>query len=243
VTPWAVRLPAGAAHAAGALRLRAGVTVAEEGDWVWLRGDDLDDALDLELRKLPGGVRHLVGPDGTVTEVGRRLPAGELPATARWLPLSSWLAPRPQPAALPGELPSRATLRLERTAAEAPATVLVTSIDAFADYACAAPLVRLRRLRVAAASDGRAVLWGEPLPPLPGSRYAEERGVAVPCGFEFKPRLEAEVVQALLGLSPEDLALFDEDGSYERVDSACFARASRGTARATRSAWDAGGAR
>ena len=241
MTPWAVRLPAGAAHAAGALRLRAGITVADEGGWVWLRGEDLDEALDLELRKFPGGVRHLVGPAGTVTQVGHRLPAGELPTPVRWLPLSTWLVPRPQPAALPGEPPSRAPLRLERIAAEAPPTVLVTTIDAFADYAGAAPIVRLRRLRVAAASDGRAVLWGEPLPPLPGGRYAEEQGIAVPCGFAFKPRLGAEVVHALLGLSADDLALLHEDGSYERIDASRFARASRGTARATRDALHAGG--
>lgn len=242
MTPWAVRLPPGAAASAAALRLRPGISATEDGDWVWLRGDDLDEELDLELRKLPGAVRHLIGDAGAVTEIGRRLPSGELPADAHWVPLSSWAAVKPQPAALSGALPDRATLRLERANAEQPATILLTTIQDFADYATAAPLVRLRALRVAASADGRAVLRGDPLPPLPGRRYAEFEGIAAPCGFAISPPLEPAVLRALLDLSPDDLALFHQDGTYERIDASSFARASRGTARATLGAVNTGGA-
>jgi len=233
VTPWAVRLPLVSAPAAAALRLRAGVTAAEQGEWVWLRGEDLDDELDLELRKLPGAVRYVTGASDTVTEIGRRLPSGELPDDVRWAPLSTWAEVKPQPAALGGELPGRASLRIKRVATEHPANVLVTTVAASAEYATSAPLVRLRPLRVAASSDGRAILRGDPLPPIPGRRYAEREGIAAPCGFRFAPALEPAVLRRLLGISPDDLALFHEDGSYERVDASSFARASRGTARAT----------
>jgi hypothetical protein len=229
------------AGAAAALRLRTDVSAAEDGDWLWLRGDDLDEALDLELRKLPGAIRHLVGPTDAVTEVGRRLPTGELPDDLRWAPLSSWAAVQPQPAALSGESPPRVPLRLRRVDHEEPATILVTTVQAFADYAIAVPLIRLRPLRVAAASDGRAVLRGDPLPPLPGRRYAERDGIAAPCGFAFVPPVEPTVIASLLDLSPDDLALFHEDGSYERIDATSFARASRGTARATLAALTDGG--
>ena len=241
--PWAVRLPPSSAPAAGALRLRTDVRVAEAGDWLWLRGDQMDAALDLELRKIPGARRYTVNPDGSVTEVGRRLPAADLPRGGAWPTLSSWLAPRPQPAALAGLTPARAPLRVERGGGERPADVLVTTAAAFAHYAAGAPAARLRRLRFAAASDGRAVIMGEPLPPLPGRRYSSDRGVAVPCGFVLSPRLDAAVLRPLLGLSADgDLALFHDDGSYERVDALNFARAARGTARATRDALAAGGA-
>jgi hypothetical protein len=233
VTPWAVRLPLASSSAAAALRLRAGITAAEHEEWLWLRGDDLDEELDLELRKLPGAIRYVTGPADTVTELGRRLPGGELPADVRWSPLSAWAEVKPQPAALGGEPPRRASLRLERVDTEQPANILVTTVEAFADYATAAPLVRLRPLRVAASSDGRAILRGDPLPPLPGRRYAERDGLAAPCGFGFSPALESAVLRRLLDLTPDDLALFHEDGSYERIDASSFARASRGTARAT----------
>ena len=80
MTPWAVRLCPGGAASAALSPPAPGISATEDGEWLWLRGDDLDEELDLELRKLPGAVRHLVGDADTVTEIGRRLPTGELPA-------------------------------------------------------------------------------------------------------------------------------------------------------------------
>ena len=240
-TPWAVQLPRGAARAAGALRLRADVLACEAGDALWLRGDDLSEEVDLELRKLPGARRYTVNADESVTPVGRQLPTGDLPG-GPWSALSAWLAPRPQPAALAGRVEARLALRIERTGAEQPATVLLTTAAAFADYAGAAPAVRLRPLRFAAASEGRVVLWGTPLPPMPGRRYADHDGVAVPCGFGWSPPLQPPVLRALLGLAGGDLALFHEDGSYEHVGADAFARAGRAAARATAAALRTGGA-
>ena len=236
---WALRLPAASAHAVGLLRLRPGILVTEAGDWLWLRGDGLDDELDLELRKVPGAVRFTVGDDDAVTEFGRRLPADVLPGS-QWSELSAWLAPFPQPAALPGVLSAKAPLSIVRGAVELPATVLVTTVIAVAEYATSAAAVRLNRLQLAAAADGRAVLRGDPLPPLPGRRYADEDGVAVPCGFALVPQLGAAALRALLGLGDGDLALFHEDGTYEHVAASSFTRATRGAARATRDALAAG---
>ena len=240
-TPWAVQLPQGAACAAGALRLRGDVRACETGGALWLRGDDLSEELDLELRKLPGARRYTVNADESVTPVGRALPVADLPG-GPWSALSTWLAPHPQPAALAGRVGARLSLRLERAETEQPATVLLTTAAAFADFAAAAPAVRLRPLRFAAASDGRVVLWGTPLPPMPGRRYADRAGVAVPCGFAWSPSLEPAVLRALLGLATGDLALFHEDGSYEHVGAGAFARAGRAAARATAAALKTGNA-
>jgi hypothetical protein len=239
-TPWAVQLPRSSARAAGALRLRPDVRVVEIGATLWLRGNNLDEALDVELRKLPGARRFTVNPDDTVTEIGRRLPADDLP-TDPWLPLFEWLTPQPQPAALSGEVGDRVPLRLERTGAEHAATALLTTAGTFAAYASTAPAVRLRPLRFAAASDGRVVLWGSPLPPLPGRRFTDTDGVAVPCGFAWAPAVEPAMLCQLLQLGPGDLALFHEDASHERIDAASFARATRAAARATGEALQPGG--
>ena len=240
-TPWAVQLPAGAARAAGVLRLRSDVRACEAGDALWLQGDDFSEELDLELRKLPGAKRYTVNADESVTIVGRQLPADDLPR-GPWSALSAWLSPHPQPAALAGQVEARLSLRVERTGIEQPATVLLTTAAAFSDYAAAAPAVRLRPLRFAAASDGRVVLWGTPLPPMPGRRYADREGVAVPCAFAWSPPLEPAVLRALLGLAAGDLALFQEDGSYEHVGADAFARAGRAAARASHAALQMGGA-
>ena len=212
-TAWAVALPRESSLAAGALRLRGDVRVRDAGDGaVWLRGDALSEDLDLELRKLPGARRHTVDPEGHYTEVGHRVPAGTLPADG-WVALSAWLAPAPQPAALAGELPPRAAPRLERCDVEQPASALLTTVAAWAAYAATAPAVRLRPLHFAVCDDGRAIVRGSPLPPMPGRRYHEADGVAVPCGFALAPALEPAVLRDVLGLSPGDLALFSDDGS------------------------------
>jgi hypothetical protein len=224
------------AEAAGALRLRSGIVACESDGDVWLRGEGLSDELDLALRKIPGAQRFHVDGDGVLTPVGRRVPAGTLPGGVTWQPMTSFFPVVQQPAALGGHLEQRATLRLARTGgdgAEAPASVLVTSLAAWADYATSAALVRLRRLRFAASPDGRVVVCGTPLPPLPGARYVERDGVAVPCGFALAPAIGATSVRTLLGIEPDAMALFAEDGTYELIRADDFVAASRGAARAT----------
>lgn len=113
----------------------------------------------MELRKIPAADRFVVNDDNTVTEIHAPLPCEDLPQ-GPWVPLSEWLTPKPQVAAMAGQLPSRPELTLGRSAAELPATVLVTDIRAFTAYAATATAVRLRPLRFAASHDGRAVVSG-----------------------------------------------------------------------------------
>lgn len=232
-TAWGVRLPRASALTAGRLRLRGDIEVCDaDGDVLWLRGPALTDDLDLELRKLPGGVRYHAGPGGRLTALGDRLPSDRLPA-ACWRPLATWLAPAPQPAALAGERPAAVPVRLVRTGREAPAAVLVTTLAAWVEYATTAPQARLRPLRFAASADGRAVLWGTPVPPLPGRRFVERDGVAVPAGYAWSPAVDAGVLREVFGMRAGDLVLLDEAGGYEWVAAGDFARASRSGARAT----------
>jgi len=229
---WAVWIPADKALAAGSLRLRPGVLVGATEDGVWLRGERLTEELELELRKLPSAQRFSIGESGALTPEGARIPRGRLP-DVRWQPLSAWLTPAPQSPALAGRTDRRIAMRLVRADYEAPATVLVTGIAEWSAYASSAPLVRLRRLRFATAVDGRTAVRGDPLPPLLGRRYVERGGVAVPCGFRLSPEVDAATVRLLLEIEADDLALFHEDGSWERIAAAEFVAATRTAARAT----------
>jgi hypothetical protein len=233
---WAVRLDLAQLESAAPLRLRRDVDACDADGWLWLRGDELTPELDLELRKLPAVARYAVSRDGELTEAGRRVPSGQRLPAAGWSPLAARLVLRPQPAALPGHAPPRVPLRLERTSAEHPANLLLTTIDTWAQYAEGAPAVRLRPLRFAAASDGRVLVAGSPLPPLAGRRCVERNGIAVPAGFTVSPVTDPGVLRALLGLAAGDVALFDPDGRYERVPGVTFTRATRGAARATQAA-------
>ena len=227
---WAARLRRADARLAASLRLRANVEACESGDDLWLRGAGMTEDLDVELRKIAPEQRYDVLPDGQLKPDGLRIPEGKLPR-ADWRPLIEYITPEAPPAASPGVV-ERLSLKLVRSETEKPATLLVTTFHAFADYAETAPSLRLDPLRFA-ADGGRALLRGTPLPPLPGTRYVEEHGVAVPAGWSFSPSVGTAVIRALLELDGDDVALFATDGSFERIRAAQFVPARRSAVRLT----------
>ena len=96
-----------------------------------------------------------------------------------------------------------------------------------------APQVRLDRWRFAVAADGRVAVHGQPLPPLPGRRWVEQEGIAVPAGWTWTPAVEAALLRQVFGLAEGDVALWDVDGAWERIAADEFVRATRAAVRAT----------
>jgi hypothetical protein len=226
-----VRFSTADAAGAAALRLRPGVEACEEGGAVWLRGPSLDAGLERALRLLPGAERFHVETDGRARPAGRRVPSAALPATG-WVSAAAWSIPSSPPAAPGASAVARVALRVVRGGPERPARVLRLPLPALAGWAGSAPTVRLRPL-LFAASETEAVLRGEPLPPIPGRRFAESDGLAVPCGFTLAPAVDGPTLRARLGLEGGDLALFDEYGAWERIPSAAWRHASRSAIRET----------
>lgn len=231
-TGWALQLPASARPLAGPLRLEPDIEACLAGGVTWLRGPALSDDLAMQLRKLAADGIFGVAADGTLTRSDTILPTGRLPK-AQWQPLSRFLSPAPQPTAPGGQLPEPMALRIERSQVETPASLLLTSVESWATYAIDAPAVRLAPLKTAACDDGRVVVFGIPLPPIRGMRYVVDQGIAVACGWQIVPAVDSAVLCELLRLREGDVALFGADGSYERIESASFARATRGGARQT----------
>ncbi len=230
--PWAARLPIADVAAAAALRLLPGVSACFVAGELWLRGGDISEALERALARLAPAARFTVLGDGALVPHGRRLPDGYLPAHAAWAPLGELLRPRIDSAALPASPVARVTIRLERSSDERAATVLVTDLNTFVQYADGAPAVRLERLHFA-ADQSRAVIRGEPLPPLPGARYSEQSGIAAPCGLAWRPAIDAPSLRRVLGLADGDLALLALDGTWQHLPAAAFVRARRSAVRFT----------
>jgi hypothetical protein len=228
---WAVCLDKADLTAAGRLRQVADVEVCDLPGQVWLRGPALDEKLHRRLAALPGARRFYVVADGQLQPVASRLPQGRLPG-GPWAPLRTWLALRLPPAGLAGWPADRAPMALVRSAHPEAASVLLTDIDRWAAYASEAPQVRLDCWRFAAADDGRVVVRGEPLPPLPGERWVDRDGIAVPAGWRWSPTVEATIVRAVFGLESGDLALWSIGGTWQRIRAADFAAASRAAVRA-----------
>lgn len=228
---WALRIEAAHAASAASLRLRPGIEACESGGFLWLRGAEGGEELALELRTIPGADRYEVLAGGALRFAGHRVPAGKLPA-GPWVPLAAWAVPEIQEGSLPAELTQRVKPSIERSASERPPNLLRLPVAAFAAWAAGAPSARLRPLSFA-ASGTEALVRGAPLPSLPGTAYAEEGGIAVPCGWALMPAAGPAAWRERLALAEGDLAVFNPDGSFERVPAAAFVHASRSAARAT----------
>lgn len=229
---WVVRIDKGEVESLAKLRLAQGAEVCEQEQEVWVRGESLDEPLARLLRRHPHARRHWVLADDQLVSPGKSVPRGYLPG-GPWIPLRDWLTIR-LPAAVPAErIGARVPVRMVRSAEQRQASVLVTDVFQWQTYGSCAPQVRLERWHFAAAAERRVVVRGCPLPPLPGQRYVEEEGVAVPAGWMWSPPVEAAVMRELLALEGLDLALLHHDATWERIPSGQFVRATRSAIRQT----------
>jgi hypothetical protein len=82
--------------------------------------------------------------------------------------------------------------------------------------------------------DGDVFIHGHPLPPMPGPRYVEAGGIAIPGGFTTTPALRSAVLRKTLRLANGDLAVLEIDGTFERIQADGFVKATRAAARLSR---------
>jgi hypothetical protein len=233
--PWVIQLARADAGALGELRCLAGIEVAEVKADLWLRGKACDDALNTRLASLPSRARYELLDSSQLRKRGARVPSERLP-DASWQPLSSWLKVEAPASALFADAPDPISLRLVRSANEQEAELILTSLDLFARFAAQAPLIRLKRLQFAAAADGRVLVWGRPLPPLPGKQYILNQGLAVPVGFAWQPPVSIEVLTRRFVVSGDALVIWNEDNTITRFHPEQFVAATRSAIRATESA-------
>ena len=231
-TAWALKIPRDDVGVLGPLRRVEGAEACESDASIWVRGRRSDDALDLRLRAVPGAQRYHVLADGQLIETDARVPWGRLPE-GPWRPLHRWLGVTLAQARLGGRIERRIELRLVRSTVERAVSLIETTIDLWHRWAAEAPELRLKSLRFAAAADGRVLVQGEPLPPLPGTRYAVSDGIAVPAGWSWAPAIDATIVRQVLELESNQTVLLRTEGPWEIVDEGSFVRARRSAARQT----------
>jgi hypothetical protein len=236
-TRWAARLALSQAEAAARLRLVSGLRVLATPPWLWLRGEAFDESLDLQLRSTPGVERFVLGDDDLLTPVGCLVPVDRLPQ-GTWTLLSQWLTVELPVSRLAGRSEAQVTLGIVRSTEVREPGLLLTTWDEWHAYGITAPQSRLDRWMFAVSDDRRAIVRGAPPPPLPGVSYVELEGIAVPCGWRWDPPVDAATVRQALGLDANSLAVFQVDGSWERIAAADFVRATRSALRATQDAFD-----
>jgi hypothetical protein len=222
-------------RALGAVRRWSGVEALELPSLVWLRAPSLEDEQWERVRHLPGADLFTVLDDGQLVPFDALVPRGYLPV-GDWQPLDRWLSVELPHAGETTTLTQTTTLKLVRSTTERDATWLQTSTTDWAAYAVAAPQVRLARWSFLADRRGCIVVRGTPLPPLPGLRFVEQSGIAVPLGWTWSPNLPVDVVREAFGLAANESLLWMPDGACERIAADDWVQATRSAVRLTTAA-------
>tara|TARA_R110002096_G_scaffold316010_6_gene510322 strand:+ start:7920 stop:8666 length:747 start_codon:yes stop_codon:yes gene_type:complete len=228
---WIARIEAKDAVSVGNLRTVAGVEAALGAGVVWLRGSSNDEALPVELARLSAQVFRWLPPDGLAL-LESEIPVARLPEL-EWRPLCEMTRPTVEQLLLPGKLSQRLALRLTPSGkVDCEPNVLQTSLSDLEKWVGSSAEIRWKELRFAAGYDGTVIVRGTPIPSLPGSRYFESDGVAIPLGQRLDPPVPSSVLAQAMQLVSGDLGIFRGE-HWERIEGANFVPVSRAAVRLT----------
>lgn len=230
---WAVRVSVSESlFAASLLRPLARVEVLSLAEETWFRGSSDDESVQQTLRAIPALDYFSRTPEERLTRWNETVPCGVLPE-GQWLAVTRWLVLTVPVAKLSGRVEDHQPLRLVRTEHTMDSNLLMTTWQAWHNYATAAPLVRLSPLSFAVADRTCVLIRGTPLPPIPGRNWTVNGNVAIPAGFAVEFGLDSATLRRILRLDADQLALIHEDGAVEVVEESGFVRATRSAVRLT----------
>lgn len=218
--------------ALGSVRCLPGLMAAEEEDFIWVRGINALDNIDLRIRQLPGLHTYTLDADNNLFPPGGVTPVGKL-KPLNWAPVAEYITVTLPVSALPGKINLQHAIRLAPSGRLQQGNALLTNLATWKAYAEVAPLVRLQQTRFAVSEENKVLVIGTPLPALPGKEYVLQDTLLLPCGFEFDPPAIGELVIARLDPSKESFLLFDTDGSWEKVPKTAFMPSTRSAIRLT----------
>lgn len=226
---WAIQLAAHDAACLGPLRQWPGVELCEQPDALWVFVPNVEEPSEEILKRLPGR-RYLVLADYQLVPADALVPKGYLP-TDDWVALSTWMQVQLPNAGFAAKPNAQVALRLVRGGPAAEANLLLTTLVTWQAYACSAPQVRLDRWTFAVNAAEQVVVRGTPLPPVIGTHFVEQSGVATPAGWTWEWPLDPQVIRSVFQLEPEDLALVHADGSWDEIRAENFVKATRSAVR------------
>jgi hypothetical protein len=183
----------------------------------------------MQIRRLAGDRFEWLS-DGQLVPDGARVPLGILP-DGNWVALSQWLCVDLAPASFAGAVTDQVALSMVRSDRVHQANVMLASKYDLLQYVETAPSIRLKHLTFAMSNDNQVIVCGDPLPSIPGTRYAESEGVAVECGWTWAPAVDVQVLRELYRLQENDLLLLHSDASWDRIGSDEFVNANRSAVR------------
>lgn len=218
--------------ALGSVRCLPGLQAAEDEGFIWVRGINALDNIDLRIRQLPSLHTYTLDADNNLFPPGGLTPVAKL-KPLKWVPVAEYITVQLPVSALPGKVSLQHLIKLMPSGRSQEGNVLLTDLATWQTYAETAPLVRLQQTRFAVSENNKVLIMGTPLPALPGKEYVLQDTLLLPCGFEFDPPVISELVIARLDPSKESLLLFDTDGTWEKVPKNAFVPSTRSAIRLT----------
>lgn len=229
---WLVHFPPRHLREALGLRTLPGAEIRIDEEGILVRGPEDHRPEPARLHRLaPGGLYRFEGD--RVRREGRRVPEAKLPPDG-WRPIHDAASPEfPAGAAPAPHRPAPVRLRLVRGGEVREPSLLITDAAAFGAWGTIAPRIRLDRLRWVWDGAESALVFGNPLPPLPGARFVLAESIATPAGLCVDPVLPPSLLRSVLGLRTGDLAVFYPDGDVEVMDNGLLAPVTRSGIRET----------
>lgn len=231
------RMAAGDLVSLTGYRQRPGWALREDGGQVFLIRVPAADGED--FRKLPLLARWSADAEGRLTREGRRIPEAVLPVDG-WLQPASLLPVGAPMKGLPGMSPAPVRFQLLQGGAERPAEALLCRGEDFLRWVGTAFSRRLDGLHFAASADGRVFVTGTPLPPVPGTGYHACGKLWIPSGHTLPDWIWSGLVEDVLDLGNNRVALLHADGSHEDIAVENLIPATRASVRNTMAGYGEG---
>lgn len=223
-------------HAAslGSVRTFPGLLAAADHEHIWVRGIPTGRPA-RKISQLPAVKTYFMDEQEHLFAAGTLTPTATLPAL-EWQPLLSFIKVTLPVSALPGVMEKPQRVKLARHSHMVDSTALLTTLEAWEEYAVTAPLIRLQHLYFAVSENADVLIVGSPLVPLPGQAYTLKDNILLPVGYDFDPPVIAELVAAELNPDNDGLLLFHQSGNWEKIRMDYFVPATRSAVRLTNSA-------
>ncbi len=229
---WAIRLRSEGAGLLGSIRSIHGLQLMVVGEFIWVRGESIDASTIRKIRSIPDVEWFAILADQQLTLLNETVPCAQLP-NGEWQALDQWLELELPRAGFASPIGAGVMLGLVRSTSVSRSNLLRATWASWSHYALTAPRVRLNRLAFAVSDQASVLIWGVPLPPISGRQYFEQDGVIVPCGWRFGPNVKTELVRQILRLADDEMVLFSDDGTFERLPRSAFVQATRSAVRLT----------
>ncbi len=216
----------------GTVRCMEGLRAAEEENCIWIRGINALIEMDKELLRLPATNTFIIDEQNNLFLPGGLTPVAVL-KPLEWTSLTEFISVEAPTAALPGKTNGKISIKIIPSAIARKGAALVTTLDVWKKYAETASETRLFATRFAVSEKSKVLIIGDPLPSLPGIEYWQTGEVLLPAGYDFELSIMQEFVNKKLNENKSFVILFDEDGSWQKIDKSFFVISKRSAIRLT----------